>query len=399
MAESAEKVRSRIRREADRIWPDVVRWRRRIHEHPELAWEEHETANLVHQVLTEIGIPTETGIARTGVVGTLATDIPGPAIVLRADMDALPVQESTGLPFASRHSGRMHACGHDVHTASLLGTAAILASIRSLLRGSVRFVFQPAEERIPGGAAAMIDEGVLDGFSDATAPVAFAQHVFPDRPAGSIGVCPGVFMASADEIYITVDAEGGHAAMPHQIEADAVLVASHIIVALQSVISRNCPPEVPSVLSFGRLVADGATNLLVDRAKIEGTLRAMNESWRYKAHDLIKRVAAHTAKAYGASATVDIRVGYPALLNDVELAHKVRRAASEYVGEQLVYEEKQWFASEDFAYFLQQINGVLYTIGVGHTTALHSSQFNPDESSLRTGSGFMAYLAWRHLKV
>lgn len=392
MASSAAQVRSLIRTEADRLWPRMVEWRRAIHQNPELAWEETETAQLVHNVLTDCDLPAVAGVASTGVVATLETSIPGPRVVLRADMDALPVHETTQLPFASRHAGRMHACGHDMHSASLLGTAAILQGIREHLRGSVRFIFQPAEERLPGGAQDMIREGVLE-----SASAAFAQHVFPGQPTGTIGVRQDVFMSSADEVYVTVKAQGGHAAMSHRVQADAVLAASHIVIALQSIISRNCPPDVPSVLSFGKMSANGATNVLADAVYLEGTLRSMDESWRLKAHDLIRRVAANTARAYGASVMVDVKIGYPALRNSPDMAQRVKQAAGEYVGQQHTIDQALWFASEDFAYILQQVPGVFYTLGVGQSAALHTSKFDPDEAALRIGSGFMAYLTWRQL--
>ena len=375
------------------MWPRMVEWRRAIHRNPELAWQEKETAQLVHNVLTQQGVPATAGVAKTGVVATLDSGIPGPVVVLRADMDALPIQEQTQLPFASTRAGRMHACGHDMHTASLLGTAAILRRIREHLKGSVRFIFQPAEERLPGGAQDMIRKGVLE-----SAAVAFAQHVFPNQPAGTVGICPGAFMASADEVYLSIEAQGGHAAMPHRVGADAVLTASHIVVALQSIISRHCPPDVPSVLSFGRMIADGATNVLPAAVHLEGTFRSMDEAWRLSAHDLIPRVAEHTAKAYGASVEVDIKTGYPVLQNNPEMTRKTQRAAHEYLGPQRTLDTDQWIASEDFAYILQRIPGVFYTLGVGESAALHTSGFNPDESALRTGSGFMAYLAWRQLR-
>ena len=392
MTASAEQLRSQIHTEANDLWPQMVKWRRMIHQNPELAWEETETAKLVDEVLTNWDIQTETGVAKTGVVGTLDTGLAGPTVVLRADMDALPVHETTQLPFASKHPGRMHACGHDMHTASLLGTAAILRRLQDHLRGSVRFVFQPAEERLPGGAKDMIQEGCLE-----SASVAFAQHVFPGQPTGTIGVRPGAFMASADEIYLSVRGEGGHAAAPHRLQADAVLAASHIIVALQSIISRNCPPDIPSVLSFGKMVANGATNVMADVVQIEGTFRSMDEAWRTKAHDLIHRVVTQTAETYGATANVDIKTGYPMLHNDPDLALSLQQTAWEYVGESNTVDLDLWFASEDFAYILEQTPGVFYTLGVGQTSALHTSEFSPDESALRTGSGFMAYLAWKQL--
>ena len=387
-----------IREAAARVFPEVVQLRRELHRCPELAFEEFDTARLIHQTLSQLELPVQTGVAGTGLVASIRGAGPGPTVLLRADLDALPIHESTGLDFASEREGLMHACGHDFHTASLLGTAMILNDLRPHFRGTVRLVFQPSEERLPGGAAQMIREGVLDPNGDELAvEAAFAQHVMPGMPAGTLGIRPGAFMASADEIYITVTARGGHAAMPHRMQADAVLAASHVVVALQSVISRNCPPNIPSVLSFGKILAEGATNVIPDSVQLEGTFRAMDEDWRYSAHEMIRRVANSTAQAFGASARVDITVGYPALHNDPGLAQFVLEAARDYVDEEAVIDADQWFASEDFAYFLQSTKGVFYTLGVGNTGALHTAQFNPDETALRTGCGFMAYLAWKNL--
>jgi hippurate hydrolase len=312
-------------------------------------------------------------------------------------MDALPIQEDTGLDFASTNDGVMHACGHDVHTSSLLGTAMILAQHREAVHGQVRFCFQPHEEKLPGGAKFMIEDGVLDATNGTPGPEAvFGQHVKPELPAGAIGVRPGWFMASSDEVYVTVNGEGGHAANPHEVRADATYVASQIVVALQSIISRNCPPGVPSVLTIGRLVADGATNVIPASARLEGTFRAMGEDWRFRAHDLIERVAVRTAEAHGATAEVEVKTGYPALYNDEDTTSLVKDAALDYVGRERTVDADRWFAGEDFAYFLRERPGTFYQLGAGTDHGLHTSKFAVDEEALRTGAGFMAYLAWRY---
>ncbi|HEX7070504.1 MAG TPA: M20 family metallopeptidase, partial [Rhodothermales bacterium] len=322
-----------IRSLSDSVFPEVVRLRRTIHENPELAFEEHETARLVQSTLAPLGLAIRTGIAKTGVVASLQGAESGPAILLRADMDALPIHEETGLPFASRNPGKMHACGHDVHTSSLLGAAMILSRLRDRLAGTVHFVFQPSEERLPGGAKVMIEEGLLsDGYLSPKPGRIFGQHIQPDLPAGKLGVRSGMYMASADELYLTVRGEGGHAASPHRLRADAVLVASHIVVALQAVISRHCPPNVPSILSIGRFIADGATNVIPAQVRLEGTFRAMDEEWRFRAHELIRRVVENTAHAMGAEVDVEIVVGYPELYNDPSETAFVREAATSYVG-------------------------------------------------------------------
>lgn len=378
------------------LFDEVVQLRRTIHRNPELAFQENDTARLVTATLSPLGFDLRTGVARTGVIATLDTGRPGAAIALRADMDALPIQEENDFEFASVNPGKMHACGHDAHTSSLLGTAMILHRIRDDLQGQFRFIFQPSEEKLPGGAKPMIDEGALGG---ANAPSAiFGQHVQPDLPVGQIGVRSGMYMASSDEIYITVRGEGGHAAAPHRLQTDAVLAASHIVVALQSIISRSCPPNVPSVLTIGRVIADGATNVIPEQARLEGTFRAMDEAWRFEAHELIKRIVHRTAEAHGASADVDLLVGYPALFNHPDQTRFVREAAAEYVGEGNVVDLEPWYASEDFAWYLRELPGSFYRIGTGNPSkgirhGLHTPRFTIDEDALRIAPGFMAFLA------
>jgi len=386
---------------ADEFYPEVVRLRRTFHQRPELAFEEHETARLVAETLTALGLHVQTGVARTGVVATLQGGRPGPTRLLRADMDALPILEANDFDFASNVPGKMHACGHDAHTASLLGAAMILHRLKDRLSGAVRFLFQPSEERIPGGALPMIEAGALADHAASTAPVlAFGQHVKPDLPVGTLAVRSGPFMASADELYITVRGDGGHAAEPHRLRADAVYVAAQVVVALQSVVSRHCPPGVPSILSIGRLIADGATNVIPGTVKMEGTFRSMDESWRFKAHGLIERIIKETAQAHGAEAEVKIVVGYPALYNDPAAAAFVRDAALEYVGPERTLDADLWFAGEDFAYYLREMPGCFYLLGTGNTEqgivhGLHTPRFTIDEEALRLGPGFQAYLAFR----
>lgn len=394
-----QTMRERIRKINDDLFDEVVRLRRKIHQDPELAFEEEKTARLVIETLEPLDLELRTKVAKTGVVATLKGAHPGPTIALRGDMDALPIHEENDFEFASKNAGKMHACGHDAHTSSLLGTAMILERLRDDLHGRIRFLFQPSEERLPGGARPMIDEGVLQG-NDAPRAV-FGQHVQPDLPAGRIGVRSGMYMASSDEIYITIKGAGGHAAGPHMLSSDAVVAASHVVIALQSVVSRNCPPDVPSVLTIGRLIADGATNVIPEHVVLEGTFRAMDETWRSSAHEIIHRVAAGTAQAYGAEAEVKIVVGYPALYNHPAETDFVRDAAADYVGAENVVELDQWFASEDFAWYLKHLPGSFYRIGTGNKEkgivhGLHTPRFTIDEDALRTAPGFMAYLAWKY---
>lgn len=391
---------NRIKTEAERLFPEVVELRRTLHRHPELAFEEYETARLVKETLEPLGISLQTEVAKTGVVATIHGAHPGPTRALRADMDALPILEENTFDFVSTVPGKMHACGHDAHTSSLLGTAKILHALREDLHGSVRLIFQPSEERIPGGAKPMIEEGVLAATDTAPAPeIIFGQHVEPDLPAGQIGVFSGTYMASADEIFFTIHGRGGHAARPHRMSTDTILVASHLIIALQSLISRNRPPDVPSVLSIGKIIADGATNVIPDTARLEGTFRSMDDTWRFKAHDLMRRTAQHIGEAFGARIDVEVAVGYPPLYNHPKPTDFVRQAARAYVGAENTIEIDHTFVSEDFAWYTKHIPGTFYRLGIanakqGITHGLHTPRFTIDEEALRIAPGFMAYLAW-----
>ncbi len=390
----------RIRSLADEVFPEVVRLRRAIHRRPELAFEETETAGLIDETLRGIGLQPMTGVAKTGVVAHIVGGQPGPTLALRADIDALPIQEANEFDFASEHAGKMHACGHDAHTASLLGTAMILSQMKEQLHGCVRLIFQPSEEKLPGGAKVLIEDGVLGEMNGQAAPERIlGQHVFPQLPVGTLGVRSGPFMASADEIYITIHGRGGHAAAPQDL-IDPVLIQAHILTALQAVISRNCPPDQPSILSFGKIIAEGATNIIPNDVQLIGTFRAMDEEWRFRAHELIERTSKHTAEAFGATVDVEILVGYPALTNDPETSAFVRTAAIDYTGEGHVVDLPMWYASEDFAWYTQQIPGAFYVLGVGNKAAgithgLHTPRFTIDEEALRLGPGFMAFLALR----
>lgn len=369
--------------------------RRHLHQHPELSLQETSTAAFIASTLKELGIEHTVGIARTGVVGLIRGEKPGKKVVaLRADMDALPIEEENDVPYRSVSPGVMHACGHDVHMASLLGAAKILQKTRSQWGGTIKLIFQPSEETLPGGAGMMIREGVL---SNPSPEAVFGQHVAPQIPVGKVGIKSGMYMASADELYLTVKGKGGHAAMPH-LNTDPVLMAAHIITALQQVVSRNNTPWIPSVLSFGRITGNGRTNVIPSEVKIEGTFRTFDEEWRAHAHEKITQIASGVAKSMGGFCEVRILKGYPFLVNDKALSSLFRKLAALYVGEESITELELAMTAEDFAFFSQKAPSCFYRLGTrnedkGITAGIHTPLFDIDESALITGMGLMAWLA------
>jgi amidohydrolase len=389
----------KIKQLAQAYAPDTVNIRRYIHANPELSFEEHNTAAYVRQILNDYGIHSES-IAETGVVAIIEGLNPEKKIIaLRADLDALPITEANDVSYKSKNEGVMHACGHDVHTSSLLGVARILQDLRGEFEGTVKLIFQPGEEKFPGGASIMIKEGVLNNPSPTGI---IGQHVFPMLPAGKVGFRSGMYMASADEIYITVKGKGGHAAMP-EMNIDTVLIASHLIVALQQIVSRHASPKVPSVLSFGKIEAKGATNVIPDEVKIEGTFRTMNEEWRKEAHKKIKKLAEGLCESMGGSCEIDIKNGYPYLKNDPELTERARSAAEAYLGNDNVVDLDLWMGAEDFAYYSQEVPACFYRLGTrnemrGIISGVHTPTFDIDEAALETGIGLMAYIALQELK-
>lgn len=390
----------KIKELAKKYSSDIISDRRHLHQNPELSFEEYETSKYVAGKLKTLkNVEVQEGIATTGVVGLIKGKNPGKkTIALRADMDALPIVETNDVPYKSKKEGVMHACGHDVHTSSLLGTARILNDLKDNFEGTVKLIFQPGEEKIPGGASLMIKEGVLKNPAPANI---IGQHVMPSMPVGKIGFRPGMYMASADEIYVTVRGKGGHAAMPDKL-VDPILIASHIIVALQQIISRNCDPKTPAVLSFGKIIANGATNVIPDEVKIEGTFRTLNEDWRKDAKQRMKKMAEGIAEAMGATCEFKILDGYPYLKNDPELTMRMKQCAIEYMGEENIIDLDIWMAAEDFAYYTQQVDACFYRLGVrneskGIISGVHTPTFNVDEDALEIGSGLMAWLALKEL--
>lgn len=396
----SKDINERVHQLAKDVLPEVINWRRRFHAFPELAFEEVETAKFICEQLGKMGIPFKKGIAKTGVVGLIEGKRPSAKVIaLRSDMDALAINEQRHSEYSSQRAGLMHACGHDAHMACLLGAAAVLNEIKDEFEGSVKLIFQPSEERYPGGASVMIKEGVLEN------PVVdrmYGQHVLPTLEAGKIGMKSGMYMASTDEIFLTVKGRGGHAATP-ELNVDPVLIAAHIIVALQQIVSRNAVPSIPSVLSFGRVHANGRTNVIPDNVFIEGTFRTYSEAWRAEAHEKIKSLSATLAESMGGSCEVFIDRGYPFLVNDVETTRHAFRDAQDYLGKENVVELDLRMTAEDFAYYSQKVPSCFYRLGTGNeklgcTSNLHTATFDIDEAALETGVGFMAFLAYKELK-
>ncbi len=372
---------------------EFVAIRRHLHANPELSYVEFETSRFVQEKLTGFGIPFEIK-ATTGVIGLLKGKNPGKRVVaLRADMDALPIIEENDVPYKSCKPGIMHACGHDVHTACLLGAAKILSELKDEWEGTIKLIFQPGEEKNPGGASLLIKEGVLEN----PAPQSiFGMHVHSTLPTGKLSFRGGMVMASADEIYITIKAKGGHAAAP-QYTADTIYIASSLVVNLQQIISRNNSPFNPSVLSITAIQGGNTTNVIPSEVKLMGTFRAMNEEWRFKAHDLIKKLATSLVESMGAAIDIKIDVGYPFVLNNEALSTAAHKKAAGYLGAENIEETELRMGAEDFAFYSHQIPACFFRLGTGNiekgiTIGGHTPTFNIDEDAIEIGMGMMALL-------
>ncbi len=383
----------KIKERAKNLLPHLIAIRRHLHAYPELSYQEFETSKFIQQQLLQLNIPVQT-ITRTGVVGIIEGISPSKKIIaLRADIDALPINEENDVEYKSKATGIMHACGHDVHTTCLLGAASILNSLKDEWEGTIKLIFQPGEEKNPGGASLMIKEGVLE---NPIPSAIIALHVHPGLEAGKLSFRKGLVMASTDEVYITVKSEGGHAAAPH-LTADTILIASHIIVSLQQIISRNNNPISPSVLSFCSFHGGATTNVIPNEVTIMGTFRAMDEAWRHKAHELISKQTVGIAEAMGATAEVRIDIGYPRVFNEEKLTNEVCTLAELYAGNENVSETELRMGAEDFGFYAQQIPGCFFRLGVrneaqGIINNVHTSKFNIDENAIETGAGAMAWI-------
>jgi amidohydrolase len=385
-----------IRALAETHYADVLAMRRHLHMHPELSYQEVETASFVAAQLKGLGLEVQTGIGGHGITAFIKGKNPDSRLVaLRADMDALPIREQNEVSYKSKHEGIMHACGHDVHTSSLLGAAIILNNLKEHFEGTIQLVFQPAEEVLPGGASLMLKDGV---FAKKKPQAIFGQHVYPELPAGKIGLKPGVYMASTDELYVTVKGRGGHGAKPDR-NIDPVLITSHLIVALQQVVSRWSNPAMPSVLSFGKVIANGATNIIPGEVTLAGTFRTFDEKWRKEAHERMVALAEGLVKGMGGEVDFRIEVGYPVLKNDEKLTLRSKELAAEYLGAENVVDLEVRMTAEDFAYFGHEMPSCFYRLGTASPNdesksfSVHHPRFDIDETALKTGMGLMAWLA------
>ncbi len=383
---------------SEKYFEEILETRRHIHAHPELSFQENDTADFIEKKLNEFGIKDTRRIADTGVTFCLNGKGEGKTIALRADIDALPIHEANDIDYKSQNEGVMHACGHDVHTANLLGAAKILSGLTDHFSGTIKFIFQPAEEKSPGGASILIKEGILKN----PAPQRIlGQHVMPLIPEGKVGFRKGKYMASADEVYLTVKGKGGHAAMPETF-VDPIAISSQIIVALQQVVSRMANPKIPSVLSFGKIAGGNVNNVIPNEVKIDGTFRTFNEEWRKQALQKIRDISNSIATSMGGSCDVHIAPGYPFLVNDEDYTTKNIEAAKAYMGAENVVELDLWMAAEDFAFYTHEVPGCFYRLGTrneekGIVSGVHTPTFNIDENALKVGMGLMAYLAINEL--
>jgi amidohydrolase len=378
---------------------EIIDVRRHLHANPELSFHEANTAAYIAKKLTSYGITCETGIAGHGITAFIKGKNPDSRLsALRADMDALPIRELNDVPYKSKNEGVMHACGHDVHTACLIGAARIVHQLRDEFEGTIQLLFQPAEEMLPGGASLMIADGV---FRPVMPAAIFGQHVYPELPAGKIGLKPGAYMASTDEIYVTVKGVGGHGAKPNR-NIDPVLISAHLLVALQQVVSRWANPLTPTVLSFGKVLAEGATNIIPSEVRLEGTFRTFDENWRHEAHRRMKSLAEELVRSMGGEVEFRIEVGYPVLKNHEELTLRTKQLAQSYLGEENVVDIEMRMTAEDFAYYSQIMPACFYRLGTSSpdddskSYSVHHPRFDIDEQALMTGTGLMAWLAINH---
>ncbi len=388
------KIQEQIKEIAKHHLDDVIAIRRHLHRFPELSKQEKETANYICNCLSRLeGVSFQRDIAGNGICGFVQGREGEGCVALRADMDALPIVEQTNLPFKSENEGVMHACGHDVHMAVLLGAITILSELRNEFSGKAMFIFQPSEEHYPGGAITMLNAGIFDNIKPSKI---FALHTTPEMSTGKIGIKEGKYMASTDEIYIEVRGKGGHGATP-ELNTDPIVAASHIVIALQTLVSRNANPTMPTTFSVGRFIAEGRTNIIPSKVDLECIIRTFDEDWRKQAHRLIHRIVENTAQAFGARADVFIDHGYPYVYNNPALVQQAKAWAADYLGEENVEDINMRMTAEDFSYFAQRVPACYFRLGTKiegkPITNLHTANFDVDERCLEIGMGLSALFA------
>ena len=393
-------MEKRIKELASQYFSEIQDIRRYLHQNPELSFVEYETSKYLKGRLQDWGIQIDQDWVSTGFTVLVDSGRPGKTVAIRADLDALPILEKAGVEYKSKADGKMHACGHDVHSACLMGVAKILTETKECWKGKAVLIFQPGEEKLPGGASLMIEEGLLEKYQP---DLILAQHVYPEFEVGKVGFKSGMYMASADEIYLTVKGVGGHGALPHR-NIDPIVIAASIIIDLQTLASRVAPPTLPTVLSFGKIIGEGATNVTPSEVKLEGTLRTFDEEWREVFHKKITQICTAIAEGHGGSCEVDIRKGYPFLVNDDRITKSSINFAQKYLGQDKVELLDLRMTAEDFSYFSQRVPSCFYRLGVGNklkgiNKSVHHPEFEVDETSLQTGVGLMAYIAIQQLNT
>lgn len=393
-------LREHILREAENLLPEIVKIRRHVHRHPELSYAEYETAAFISSKLDAMGIEHCTGIAGTGIVGFIRGEGAGSGLTigLRADMDALPITEAPGAEYRSRNEGVMHACGHDAHIAMLLGSAAIIRNLQKEFAGTVLLVFQPGEEKAPGGAKMMIETGIFGNYNP---DMFIAQHVLPNLTSGTVGFHAGPYLASCDEIYITVAGKGGHAAQPSQY-TDQIYIASELVIRLKDTVAEKSKGEAATILAVGKITGMGATNVIPEKVEIACTFRTFDERWRHEAKEIIRNTASEIAGKRGVRIDVNIVEGYPVLVNDEALTERAGELSRQLLGEERVKEVPDRMSSEDFSFFAEKYPSFLFRLGITpdgeKMRPAHTPFFDLDESSMATGTATMAWLALNLIK-
>jgi amidohydrolase len=394
-------LREHILREAESLLPEIVEIRRHIHQHPELSYAEYETAAFISSKLDAMGIEHRTGIAGTGIVGFIRGEAAGRGLTigLRADMDALPITEAGASEYHSRNEGVMHACGHDAHVAMLIGAADIIKSLRKEFAGTVLLVFQPGEEKAPGGARMMIETGIFRNYDP---DMFIAQHILPDMQSGTVGFHAGPYLASCDEIYITVAGRGGHAAQPSQY-TDQIYIASELVISLKDTVAEKSKGQAATILGIGKITGMGATNVIPEKVEIAGTFRTFDERWRKEAKEIIRKTASEIARKRDVSIDVNIVEGYPVLVNNEPLTNRAGELSRQLLGDAKVKEVPDRMSSEDFSFFAEKYPSFLFRLGITpdgeKMRPAHTPYFDLDESSMATGTATMAWLALNLIKA